>query len=332
VAGIPFVAVDLQVSVNFPNDRLLLPYMFGGALLVTTMLHHLLPAKHLNWVSSVLIGFAAGGQIITASAYQQDWENQAAFFEQLAWRAPGIQAGTALLSEELPFQFSTDNSLTPPLNSHFAPNFSGGNLPLILLNLENRLGTKVAALEPGRAMEIDSFRSVFFGTTDQVLVIQYSPPACLRVLHPTYDRFLPGTSELIDKALQLSRPEQIIDTRGASGVTSAHSWCEYFQLADLARQAGDWDEIVRLGELAFALSDSPNDANERLPFLEGYAMSGDYDFAVALTLETIRIDKRSTQLLCAAWARIEAAAPDSDTKSAALQLVEEELSCNVSGN
>ena len=43
------------------------------------------------------------------------------------------------------------------------------------------------------------------------------------------------------------------------GPEPPHTWCYYFQKADLARQRGDWDEVARLGdearELGFAALD-----------------------------------------------------------------------------
>jgi len=44
------------------------------------------------------------------------------FFWQLTWRAPGLKAGTALVSEDLPFvKYSSGNSLSAPLNLIYSP-------------------------------------------------------------------------------------------------------------------------------------------------------------------------------------------------------------------
>jgi hypothetical protein len=41
-----------------------------------------------------------------------------------------------------------------------------------------------------------------------------------------------------------------------------------------ARQQGDWGGIARLGDEAAGLGLGPSDRTEWLPFLEGYALSG----------------------------------------------------------
>jgi hypothetical protein len=41
-----------------------------------------------------------------------------------------------------------------------------------------------------------------------------------------------------------------------------------------ARQVGDWETIVRLAEEAQSKGLAPNDRVEWMPFLEGYALSG----------------------------------------------------------
>jgi hypothetical protein len=61
-----------------------------------------------------------------------------------------------------------------------------------------------------------------------------------------------------------------------------HDWCYFYQKADLARQRGDWDEIIRLGEEAAQLNLQPYDSIEWMPFIEAYAYSGEIDHAQEL--------------------------------------------------
>ncbi|HUF40062.1 MAG TPA: hypothetical protein VMN57_16175 [Anaerolineales bacterium] len=337
VAGLPFIATNLVVRAAFPFDRLLLPYMFGGSLLLFALLDRVLPPRMLAWAGAVLIGLAAGRQTVFAGAFVQEWENQAAFFRQLAWRAPSIAPGTALLTEELPFDFSTDNSLTGPLNWVYAPEFNSGELPLIFLNLDIRLGGKVPALEPGIDLFIESYKSPFHGSTDRILVVYYDPPGCVRVLDPVYDSRLPGTGYLLDQALVLSRPGDLIfDTSPGAALPEEvylnltedeHTWCYFFQRAELARQLEDWAMVAALGEEAFRLQDTPNRAAERLPFIEGYAHTGDWETAFALTEDTFTIDAATLELLCAAWERIDRGTPASPEKAGALERLEDLLDC-----
>ena len=55
------------------------------------------------------------------------------------------------------------------------------------------------------------------------------------------------------------------------GEEPAHGWCFYYQKASLARQVGDWNEVLRLGEEANSRGLIANDQIEWMPFLQAYA-------------------------------------------------------------
>jgi hypothetical protein len=55
------------------------------------------------------------------------------------------------------------------------------------------------------------------------------------------------------------------------------SWCYYYEKADLARQRGDWEEVLSLGAQALEKGFAPQDKIEWLPFLQAYAVAGDTD-------------------------------------------------------
>jgi hypothetical protein len=124
------------------------------------------------------------------------------------------------------------------------------------------------------------------------------------------------------------------------GPEPEHGWCFYFQKADLARQMGDWDEVVILGNKAFKLDDYPNDPIERFVFIEGYAHVGDWDRAIEYSKVSYRVSKDYVgPLLCQLWERIEAEtdqSPESNaltgeavsTRSEALAKVQSMFACS----
>jgi hypothetical protein len=83
-----------------------------------------------------------------------------------------------------------------------------------------------------------------------------------------------------------------------------HSWCYYFEKADLASQQKNWDQVVEYGEIAFNLADHPNDPIERFPFIEAYAHTGDFNLALDQSRESGQISKLTYPSLCALWERI----------------------------
>jgi hypothetical protein len=69
----------------------------------------------------------------------------------------------------------------------------------------------------------------------------------------------------------------VIPPEAIFGPEPAHDWCYYYQSAELARQAGDWNTVVRLGNEVYEARLTPIDLAEWLPFLEGYLWAGDKD-------------------------------------------------------
>jgi hypothetical protein len=64
---------------------------------------------------------------------------------------------------------------------------------------------------------------------------------------------------------------------GVFGPEPDHAWCYYYQKAELARQRGDWDEVLKLGDDIAGEKLAPKDIIEWMPFLQAYAHAGDVD-------------------------------------------------------
>jgi hypothetical protein len=184
-------------------------------------------------------------------------------------------------------------------------------------------------------VKYDFLAGTFSGNTSQTVVFYYSPPKCLRLLDPKIDsvnRLIPDDTFLRDAAL-LSSTAPILTGQAsrmpeAYGAEPAHGWCYYFEKADLARQAGDWETVTRLGDVAFALDDYPNDPIERFVFIEGYAHVGDWKKAVELSLSSYEVSKSYTgPLLCALWDRIEKETLHSPEQRFALVQMRDGLGC-----
>lgn len=337
ISGLPFWATDLEVKLAFPNDRLTLPMMMGVSLLTVALIDLIKPVLFKNLALALVVGLSVGVHFQNAVSYQRDWETQAAFFQQFTWRVPGLAPGTAVLTPELPIHYATDNSLTAPLNWIYPTQEPPPTLPYGLFYIDLRLGTKISTLKAGAPIRMGYGPIQFEGSTSQALLVYYNPPACLRVLHPQYDENLPGTPDLLEEAIPFSNLDRIlveVDSPAAlpeniytDSSSAENQWCYYFQKADLARQMEDWERIATLGEIAFKLEDSPNHASERVPFIEGYAHVGDWDTALDLTLETIKINKFMGAMLCDTLEQIHLNTPKSQDRDAAIQTIEERLAC-----
>ena len=66
------------------------------------------------------------------------------------------------------------------------------------------------------------------------------------------------------------------------GPEPSRNWCFYYEQADLARQRGEWNQVLDIGEQAKGQGFEPVDLIEWMPFLQAYAVAGDVDRLVNL--------------------------------------------------
>lgn len=336
LAGIPFWVPNLPIRLDYPNDRFTLPFMFGSSLLVTAGIYALVRREAVRHaLLAMLAAFAIGYQFQVSNSFRQEWKYQQAMFQQLLWRAPTIEPRTTLVSLELPLTYVSDDSLTAPINWIYAPDNYTQLMAYHLGYLNVRVGRSIPELEPDQPIYDDYLAATFEGSTSQLLAFSYEPPACLRIYHPVYDRNFPLLGAELRPAVALSDPDSLISSGSQAELPpqvfrdqpDTEVWCYYFQKADLARQLGDWRQVVELGDKAFKLDDSPNHATERIPFIEGYARMGHWQSALDLSYETYEINKFTSTMLCDLWARVEGDVELGEVGDAAVQEMYEAFSC-----
>jgi len=281
---------------------------------------------------SLLVAFSIGKQFETNIAYVRDWDVQRDLFWQMSWRIPSLEQGTTILTNDLPVTYFSDNSLSGPLNWIYSRE---GEMDHILYFASIRLNRGLPDLKPDLAFEQNYLAKTFYGNTSQMVVINFEPPRCLRVLDPQIDLENRLLVPLLRDASVLSNLSIIREDRAVTMPASLyapeprHGWCYYFEKADLARQTGDWEQVVELGDRAFKLDDSPNDPVERFVFIEGYAHIGDWEPAIELSQVSYRVSKDYVgPLLCRLWESIEAETDESVERSAALDTIRNMLSCS----
>lgn len=345
-SGAPFWFVDLPVDTQLTSgSRFTISFMFGASLLMVGLLDLLIRRTWLKIVFvSAIAGLAIGYHFRDANYYRQIHYNQAEFFQQLAWRAPGLEPGTLILTNT--FQepiLNGDNSLTAALNWIYDP-YPPYTLDYMLFYIPSRIESgNLPGLEPGIPVIKDLRGASFTGSTSQALALYYSPPKCLRVLDPEIDQGisrLPGMSREMKEASNISNLAQINPNPASPAQLPAAlfkhqpletSWCYFYEKAELARQEGDWQEISRLGDQGLGSDFKVDSSIELVPFIEGYARIGQVEKARQLSLEAQRKKPEGGQLteeiLCSTWSRIgRDARPESRLATAASD-VRRELGC-----
>ncbi|NPV56069.1 MAG: hypothetical protein HPY76_05260 [Anaerolineae bacterium] len=329
---------------DFHANRYALPAMLGASLLWAGLLEWAVrPRLPKAVILTGLIALSLVFHLRTADEYRQIWQSQRDFFWQLSWRAPMLQPGTAVLSEEELFPnqggFSTSaalNLLYPqPEGWHHLAYWYYGMQPRFQDSAANPIGIPLRT----------QFRTLTFeGETPASILVYYEPQRanCLWLLDESdsADPLLPALTRQMLPASDLAR---ILPASAPEGYPSAdlygeepaHDWCYFYQKAALARQRGDWVTVVTLGDTARKERGyHPADAYFKTPhewqvFIEGYARQGDWNTAAELLLAADGIDTQDyLPSLCAFWQQLQAETPASPQKEAAAALVSEGMTCD----
>lgn len=323
--------IGIVPQLNFSIDRFMLPFMLGASLILACLLALLKSQRAQMIMMALLIGFAVSRQFRLEEVFRSDWVTQQNLFWQMSWRIPSLEKGAILISNDLPVTYYSDNSLTGPLNWIYSP---PGEMNSILYFASVRVGKTLPSLEPGQPHEHYYVGPTFYGNTSNIVLFNYDPPGCLRVLDPEVDsanRLLP---QLMRENAKYSNQNVILFNREAVLPSQfyadepRHGWCYYFTKAELARQAGDWKQVAMLGENAFRLDDHPNDPVEYFVFIEGYAHTGDWEKAVELSQVSYKISKDYVgSPLCKLWSRIARETNSTSEQKVTLEKVQKKFEC-----
>ena len=338
LGGWPFWVTSLPVELRFPWDRFTLSMMLGACILLAGAVELLRNQLAKVVILGIVVGLAAGIHFNDGFAYRREWNAQKNSFWQLTWRAPAIRSGTTVLTAGLPFIYFSDNSLTGPLNWIYSGKAPAGQMPYLVYDLESRLGKELSGLAKDIPIEMPYRALSFSGSTSQALVLYFPRDGCLRILDPVRDKHVPVKEGLVDDSRHLSDPENILTGAGAAaqpplnifGPEPEHTWCYYFQKAELARQMEDWQQIVRLGKEAFRQDMAPTYKNEMeyLPFVEGYARASDWEQAYRLTKRAIGPIPMLPAALCYTWQRIQqSTAPSPERENVLTRIMQEIPRC-----
>ncbi len=181
--------------------------------------------------------------------------------------------------------------------------------PYWFFAMSENLGTDAASLAEGGELTAKKYASTFVGNSRDSLIIVFEPEKnqCLWILRPE-DAAYRGLPEAIKQAAQVSNLSRIKDQHEtypalyrAIVPENPASWCFHYQRADLARQMGDWEQVVFFWNLAQQGGYAPGHGFEYIPFIQGYAHLGNWKQALALTKQSNRVSANMKTILCPVW-------------------------------
>lgn len=334
-AGIPFWAANFKLATHFPYDRFFLPFMLASSALVVLPLFLVKKFRMFFSLSFALIfSLSLAFQLHQANIYRNEWDHVRDFLTQITWRIPSLEEDTLLVTDELTLNFYSDNSLTAAFNWVYADPRQEDTLPYLINFSKARLGRSLPSLSPGTKVNHGYRTHQFRGSTDQMILFYHLPPGCFHIADPDLDPLNPLIDSSIRYAASLSRPELIktqLDQNPVFFINSGEpqTWCHFYQKASLAAQQKDWANVVELAQTAFNLNDYPNDASERIPFIEAYAMTGDWERAIELTNESSQVSPLYKPMLCQLWHRIDNQTDSSQGKEESLENINDLIQCGL---
>lgn len=206
------------------------------------------------------------------------------FWWQVAWRAPDLETGTTLLVKYPSFDYGDDASTVwGPANLIYDGEPSSAIPVLYRLSALAHQSQVLEDIASGANLGPVAYRTnavpIDFGKL--LVLTQAQPGACVRAIDSRWPLLATDDPPEIVLAAPYSRAE-VISTQGPGhappewffGPEPEHGWCYYFEKADLALQAGDLDEVVRLAAQAAEAGLKPVEAVEWMPFARAYAYLG----------------------------------------------------------
>ncbi len=274
---------------------------------------------------TLLVGLSTLSNLGHGATYKRWWDAERSLIWQLAWRAPEIEPGTVVVvARARPGDWTQDAEWAHDINGALNLRYTANESPLLGLFLNAPSVDLMESLSEGRRDESrELYESYIINCYDKSLVSGLlqdppgvllmslaSPESTLRVVDPDHVDELPdpvpGLPPLMRSLRPLARYSRIGLIRGSGPVGEAPerlvgrepwmAWARHFQQAELARQLGHHDELVRLLKAVRREKLAPGDTHEWLVFLEAAIQDGDRE-AASWIVEQIQTHANSQPVL-----------------------------------
>ena len=285
VAGVlPVVAANRFV--NFAGySHYALPASLAAAVVVVGVISLIYSRNVQFGVASVLVLMAVLTHYTASSRILHEEKVIADFWHQMAWRAPGIRAGTTLVVNYPSVNYAEDvDAVAGPANFIYFPEQTNQIPAVYQLVALPQMDYITKDVLGGGSRSYGYRTHVGEINYNNILVIsQPASNACVHVIDPQWPRYSEGDSDQILLLGGYSNLQNVLTDmtvpRPAEFIFGpepdhAQVWCYYYQQAEVALQEGNWEEIIRLGDEVAQRKLSPNDRMEWAPFLQAYAFTG----------------------------------------------------------
>ncbi len=338
----PYYAIGYFMHDKMPpwNSRVALGSLLGAGMLASYLFYAIISGtRRQNIVLAVLVALLIGYQVRNANEFRLSWNKQVNLYQQLSWRIPDLEENVAILSEQEILFFMGDYPTSFAINvlyqKDIAPNQR--QIPYWFFPVSSSFWGKESDLQSGILLTDAQHSFSFSSPSTRSILIRFEPDTyeCLRVIRPqdAYSQSINASERQLatisDLGLITETPRNsLLQQQALSDAPS--TWCYYYQKADLARQFLNWQEVVTIWQSAQKHDKRPAHGFEYIPFIEGYAQTGDWKTARQLTDSANRISRRMYHSLCPVWQELYLTTPESPSKQDEYKEVIDFLGCVIS--
>ncbi len=287
------------------DDRFSLAAMLGACVMVIVLIMWLVRDRWHKVILALLLTVSVTTQALIVNRYRLEWSVENTYYWELAWRVPALMPQTAIFSLEQPSASVPGYDTSFALNVLFDGKVMDGSVPYWFFTNNRFLNFDFV---PGKSISYKDRNLRFTGSTSNAIsVVHQGQDRCLQVLDSAYANqpfYGAGQSQLVavsNVSRILTDPAAAPPDPGIFGPEPPHTWCYYFEKADLARQMQDWNTVLELDKQARQNGFAPRFGAEYVPFIEANAQTGDWPKALELSRAAQAVSVQMNPLLCATW-------------------------------
>jgi hypothetical protein len=279
----------------------------GGAAIFVVALIGLLPGLTFQ---RVVIGLLLVSATLTHYANTARFAEQMAdirsFWWQVSWRVPQFDRGTTIVAHyplagirEPSFVWGPADQIYYPNRTKPGPITTG----ISAIRLDKETVLRILSKDK---QYMDPYYEVTAYPNPRHITVITRPTlnSCVQIIDgtkPEYSRYedptflLAGPYSETEKILTDEPPADVPES--LFGPEPEHDWCFLYEKAALARQRGDWQEVLRLADQAASKNLKPRDLIEWMPFLQAYALN-DRTNNLSAALDQVQSDEYILKQAC----------------------------------
>jgi len=257
------VSIFIVALLSYVNGRILRNVITAGLILVAVLTHHANAVKYVQETSMLKL-----------------------FWWQVSWRAPHLQKSTTLIADYPVGGAEEDYFVWGPASLIYYPekqNLEAIQPGLYAAVLNSNAVSKILTRE---RQQYDNRKNIVTYPNYRNILILTQPTlnSCVHVIDGNQPEFSRAERDSIRVVGPYSEIEHVLTDETPHmpptvvfGSEPPHEWCYYYEKADLARQRGDWEGVLALGDEALNKGFAPQDTVEWIPFVQAYAAAGEVD-------------------------------------------------------